>query len=118
MLTSLPLFQSGELALYSGNDDLTLPIIACGGKGVISVLSNVLPRETVRLCRAALAGNMPQAAKLQADLMPYIKALFADINPMPVKYAMRLAGLDCGECRLPLCAPSEETKKMLKELVW
>jgi 4-hydroxy-tetrahydrodipicolinate synthase len=118
VLTSLPLFQSGELALYSGNDDLTLPIIACGGKGVISVLSNVFPRETVQLCRAALAGNMPQAAKLQADLMPYIKALFADIDPMPVKYAMRLAGLDCGECRLPLCVPSEEAKKMLKELVW
>ena len=118
VLTSLPLFQSGELTLYSGNDDLIVPVIACGGKGVISVLSNVLPRETVRLCRAALAGNMPQAAKLQADFMPYIKALFADINPMPVKYVMRLAGVDCGECRLPLCAPSEEAKKMLKELVW
>ncbi|MBR5502185.1 MAG: 4-hydroxy-tetrahydrodipicolinate synthase [Oscillospiraceae bacterium] len=118
VFTSLPLFQSGELTLYSGNDDLILPIMACGGKGVISVLSNVLPRETAELCQAVLAGKTAQAAKQQAALMPYIKALFSDVNPMPVKYAMQLAGIDCGECRLPLCTPSEAAKKMLRELVW
>lgn len=97
-----------ELPVYSGNDDRIVPFYAAGAKGVISVWSNVCPESAVRLCALCAAGRYPQAAALQAEAQPLIEALFAEVNPIPVKEAMRQIGLPCGSCRLPLtdCPPA------------
>ena len=101
-----------DFHIWSGNDDLTVPIMSLGGKGVISVISNICPVETVAMANAALAGDFDSAATLQHDLMPLIKLLFCDINPIPVKYAMQYVGFDCGKCRLPLVL-SSKTKQVI-----
>lgn len=106
-----------SFALWSGNDDLTAPIIALGGQGVISVLSNVLPEQTQALARAALDGDFDTAADLQLRLLPLTEALFREVNPIPVKAAMKLVGYDCGSCRLPLTPASSETVAKLKEIL-
>lgn len=97
----------GELALYSGNDDQIVPLLACGGKGVISVLSNVLPRETVQLCRRYFAGDITGAMELQTKYLPLLQALFCEVNPIPVKAAMAAMGCCENAPRLPL-VPMEE----------
>jgi 4-hydroxy-tetrahydrodipicolinate synthase len=102
-----------DFYIWSGNDDQIVPVMSLGGKGVISVLSNVCPRETVALCHAALAGDFDTAAALQCELMPLIDHLFCEVNPIPVKYAMRYAGFDCGRCRLPLGQLSADNKRRL-----
>ena len=104
-------------SLWSGNDDLTAPILALGGQGVISVLSNVLPEQTQALARAALDGDFDTAADLQLRLLPLTEALFREVNPIPVKAAMKLVGYDCGTCRLPLTPASSETVAKLKEIL-
>ena len=86
--------------IWSGNDDQIVPVIAMGGQGIVSVLSNVVPRETVNMAEAALSGDYERASALQSQFMPLIEALFSEVNPIPVKYAMRCIGFDCGECRL------------------
>ena len=106
-----------SVALWSGNDDLTAPILALGGQGVISVLSNVLPEQTQALARAALDGDFDTAADLQLRLLPLMEALFREVNPIPVKAAMKLIGYDCGPCRLPLTPASSETVAKLKEIL-
>lgn len=106
-----------SFALWSGNDDLTAPILALGGLGVISVLSNVLPEQTQALARAALDGDFDTAADLQLRLLPLMEALFREVNPIPVKAAMKLIGYDCGPCRLPLTPASSETVAKLKEIL-
>lgn len=106
-----------SFALWSGNDDLTAPILALGGQGVISVLSNVLPEQTQALTRAALDGDFDTAADLQLRLLPLTEALFREVNPIPVKAAMKLVGYDCGTCRLPLTPASSETVAKLKEIL-
>ena len=106
-----------SFALWSGNDDLTAPILALGGQGVISVLSNVLPEQTQALARAALDGDFDTAADLQLRLLPLMEALFREVNPIPVKAAMKLVGYDCGTCRLPLTPASSETVAKLKEIL-
>ena len=106
-----------SFALWSGNDDLTAPILALGGQGVISVLSNVLPEQTQALTRAALDGDFDTAADLQLRLLPLTEALFREVNPIPVKAAMKLVGYDCGTCRLPLTPASSETIAKLKEIL-
>ena len=98
-----------HLPIWSGNDDQITPVISLGGYGVISVLSNVLPIETRMLAEAALEGNFNTASALQAGLQPLVQALFSDVNPIPVKEAMKLIGYDCGCCRLPL-GPMDEKK--------
>ena len=103
-----------ELPVYSGNDDLTVPIMSLGGKGVISVLSNVLPRETHEICRLCLENDFKAAARLAIKYMSLANALFAEVNPMPVKAAMNMLGLGVGGCRLPLCDVSEATSELLK----
>ncbi len=103
-----------ELPVYSGNDDLTVPIMSLGGKGVISVLSNVLPRETHEICRLCLENDFKAAARLAMKYMSLANALFAEVNPMPVKAAMNMLGLGVGGCRLPLCDVSEATSELLK----
>lgn len=102
-----------DFFVWSGNDDMTVPIISLGGRGVISVLSNVLPEETVAMTNAALAGDYITAAALQQKLLPLTDLLFCEVNPIPVKAAMKKIGFDCGECRLPLCSLSKENQLKL-----
>ena len=104
-------------AVWSGNDDQAAAVMALGGSGVISVLSNVLPEQTVSMAQAALDGDFDTAADLQIKLLPLIEALFSEVNPIPVKAAMKLIGYDCGECRLPLTPISQENWKKLKKLL-
>lgn len=106
-----------DFSLWSGSDDLTAPILALGGQGVISVLSNVLPEQTQALTRAALDGDFDTAADLQLRLLPLTEALFREVNPIPIKAAMKLVGYDCGTCRLPLTPASSETIAKLKEIL-
>ena len=91
-----------DFYIWSGNDDQIVPITALGGKGVISVLSNLCPADTIAMTDAALDGDFDTAAELQAALSPLISLLFREVSPIPVKYAMKYAGFDCGHCRLPL----------------
>ena len=91
-----------DLDVYSGNDDQIVPIMALGGKGVISVLSNVLPNETHEITKLCLDNNVLEAAKLQIKYLDLANNLFIDVNPIPVKEAMNLMGFNAGECRLPL----------------
>ena len=91
-----------DLDVYSGNDDQIVPIMALGGKGVISVLSNVLPKETHEMAQCCLDNNVAKAAELQIKYLDLANNLFVDVNPIPVKEAMNLMGMKSGECRLPL----------------
>ena len=106
-----------DLPIYSGNDDMVVPLISLGGLGVISVISNLLPRETKRMCDLALAGDFEGAAREQTRLLPLINALFSEVNPVPVKCAAELMGLCRGEVRLPLTEALPSTKKRLTELL-
>ena len=81
-----------KLDLYSGNDDQVIPLLAMGGKGVISVLSNVLPAQTSQMCHLFFEGKIEQAAQMQCDMLPLINALFCEVNPIPVKAAMAAMG--------------------------
>lgn len=91
-----------RLDVYSGNDDQIVPIMALGGKGVISVLSNVCPKETHDIAQLCLDNNVAEASKLQIKYLDLCNNLFIDVNPIPVKEAMNLIGFKAGECRLPL----------------
>lgn len=104
-----------DFYVWSGNDDQIIPVISLGGKGVISVLSNLCPEDTRIMTEAALNGDFHMASKLQCDLLPLIELLFSDVNPIPVKYAMQYAGFDCGGCRLPLGTPSETLMKKFEK---
>ena len=106
-----------NLPIWSGNDDMTVPAIALGGKGVISVLSNVLPLETQLMTQSALSGNFETASTLHQKLLPVMDALFCDVNPIPVKAAMKLLGYDCGNCRLPLTKLSDEKLAIVKSVL-
>lgn len=103
-----------DLPVWSGNDDMTIPAISLGSKGVISVLSNVSPLKTILMTQAALSGDFDTAASLHSKLLPLMDALFCDVNPIPVKAAMKLLGYDCGDCRLPLTKLSEDKINRLK----
>ena len=103
------------LDVYSGNDDQIVPILSLGGKGVISVLSNVMPREAHEICQLYFDGKTAESTALQLKLLPLINALFMDVNPIPVKDAMNLMGLGVGECRLPLCSMAESQLAVLRE---
>ncbi len=105
---------SDEFALISGNDDITLPIMAAGGTGCISVLANVLPKETAQLVNACLDGNYAFARELQLKYLKLIRALFMEVNPIPVKTAMRLMGMRVGGFRMPLCDMDEVNEKRLE----
>ena len=104
----------GNLPTWSGNDDQITPAMSLGAAGVISVLSNVLPVETQTMALAALNGDFDTASALQTELQPLVEALFSDVNPIPVKEAMKLIGYDCGPCRLPLGPLSAEKKVCLR----
>ena len=100
-LEKLRLVQDNAV-FYSGNDDIIVPTMACGFKGVISVLSNIAPKETVRMAHAALEGNYGEAAALQMKMLPLINALFCETSPIPVKAAAAHLGICDEELRLPL----------------
>ena len=103
-----------DFHVWSGNDDMTVPIIALGGQGVISTLSNICPVETSAMADAALNGDFDTAADLQCKLQPLIDLLFCEVNPIPVKAALKQIGYDCGSCRLPLTDLSQENLKKMK----
>ena len=104
-----------ELALYSGNDDQVLPLLALGGKGVISVVANLLPGKTHDMVRLWMEGDIASSRALQFELFPLIKALFSEVNPIPVKTALCDMGFDCGPLRLPLIEMQEATHARLRE---
>ena len=103
-----------ELYIYSGNDDMIVPVLSLGGKGVISVLANVMPKETHEMCAAFFDGDTEKARELQLKYFDLIKALFIEVNPIPVKTALNLMGFDAGNLRLPLTEMAEENLEVLK----
>ena len=102
-----------DFAIYSGNDDQIVPILSLGGSGVISVLANVLPKETHDIVEKYLSGDIEEARKLQLSLNELVSSLFIEVNPIPVKASMNLMGLEAGELRLPLVEISETNLKVL-----
>jgi len=107
----------GKLDLYSGNDDQIVPILAMGGQGVISVLSNVMPAKTVEMCDLFFKGDVAGAAKLQCELLPLINALFSEVNPIPVKAAMAAMGWCKDYVRMPLTPMEDANKAVLFDLM-
>lgn len=106
-----------DLYLYSGNDDMILPSLSLGGSGVISVLSNIFPREVHDMCRYFFEGNVEKSKNLQLKFYPLIKALFCEVNPIPVKTALSYLGFCKDEFRLPLCKISDSAgKRLVNEL--
>ncbi len=103
-----------ELDVYSGNDDQTIPIMSLGGIGVISVLSNIAPRVMHDMCEAYFKGDIDKARELQVKHTGLINALFSDVNPIPVKEAMNILGMDVGPCRLPLYPMADSLKENLR----
>nr|WP_177297358.1 4-hydroxy-tetrahydrodipicolinate synthase [uncultured Blautia sp.] len=104
-----------DLELYSGNDDQVLPVLSLGGLGVISVLSNVAPKQTHDMVMKFLEGDIKEAAKLQIEAVPLVNALFCEVNPIPVKTAMNMMGMEVGPLRMPLCEMEESNKEILKK---
>ena len=103
-----------DIDVYSGNDDMIVPIMSLGGKGVISVLSHVLPKETHQMVQYCLENNFAEATKLQIKYLDLINNLFCEVNPIPVKEAVNLMGINAGPCRMPLCPMSDENREKLK----
>ena len=103
-----------DLYIYSGNDDMIVPVLSLGGKGVISVLANVVPKETHDMCELYFNGEVKESANLQIDLMDLVGALFVEVNPIPVKTAVNLMGWNVGKLRMPLCDMEEKNLNILK----
>lgn len=103
-----------KLDIYSGNDDQIIPILSLGGKGVISVLSNVAPKQTHDICENYLTGNTTKATQMQLDVLPLVDALFCEVNPIPVKTAMNLMGMNVGPLRMPLYPMSKAHVELLR----
>ena len=106
-----------DLDIYSGNDDQILPVLSLGGKGVISVLSNLMPAETEKICRDFFEGRFDEALKAQLKYLPLINALFSEVNPIPAKAAMAAMGYGENELRLPLTEIEPEHKEKLFKLM-
>ncbi len=109
------ILSSCEITVLSGDDSLTLPLMSIGARGVISVVSNLLPREVKSMTEQALAGDFAEAANIHHRLFPLTRSLFLDGNPAGIKYAMKVAGRDSGELRLPLWEAGEATKKLIEQ---
>ena len=115
--------QAGEVAhlcgdrlnLYSGEDGLVLPLLSYGGLGVISVIANIVPSLTHALCEAWQRGDPAEATRRQLDLVSLVKAMFCEVNPIPVKAAMNLMGMQVGPCRMPLCEPSPASLALIEK---
>ncbi len=114
-IAKLACLADGCIDIYSGNDDQITPILSLGGIGVISVLSNIAPRQTHDIVASYLAGDVKESARLQLKAFPLIKALFSEVNPIPVKKAMNLMGFDAGPLRLPLTEMEDAAAEKLAE---
>lgn len=106
-----------NLSMYSGEDNLTLPILSIGGKGVISTSANVIPKQMSNICKQYFQGNIEASRSEFLKYLELMDALFVDVNPMPVKSALNMAGWNCGECRLPLTALSKENTDLLHSVM-
>ena len=107
----------GKAVVYSGDDGITVPVMTMGGMGVISVVSNAAPRFTAEMTSAFLSGDLKKAAKMQLDMLPLVRALFSEVNPIPVKKAMQLRGLCNGTLRLPLTEMTAANAAKLAEIL-
>ena len=116
-ITDIGALCGDDLTVYSGNDDQAADILALGGKGVISVLGNILPEAVHDICISYLKGDAKKSEDLQLKYLPLMKALFLDVNPIPVKQAMRVMGYDAGPCRLPLCDMEQDTAEKMYEVM-
>lgn len=106
-----------DFTLYSGNDDLVLPLLALGGKGVISVMANIIPKQTHDLVAKFLENDILKSRKIQLELLELINTLFIEVSPTPVKAAMNLMGMNVGKCRMPLVDMSEKNYAILKNVL-
>ena len=106
-----------DLAIYSGNDDQIVPVLSLGGKGVISVLSNVMPKYTHDMVQKYFDGDVKDATRMQLDVIDLTDALFVEVNPIPAKYALNLMGFDFGMPRLPLIELSDKNKELMKNVM-
>ncbi|AEK19599.1 4-hydroxy-tetrahydrodipicolinate synthase [Methanococcus maripaludis] len=106
--------DSCDIDILSGNDELTLPIISLGGKGVVSVIANIAPKEFVQMVDFANAGKFDKAKEIHYNLFPLMKLMFVETNPIPIKTAMNMLGMPSGELRLPLCEMAESNKLKLQ----
>ena len=104
-----------RIDVYSGNDDITVPMLAAGGKGVISVVANILPQETHDMVKLYLDGEREKALDIQVKMLDLINALFCEVNPIPVKTAMNLLGFRAGDLRMPLCEMEDSNLAILKK---
>lgn len=114
-IAKLAALAQGKIDIYSGNDDQIIPIMSLGGLGVISVLSNVAPKQTHDICQAFFDGDTAKAAKLQTEAIELIDALFCEVNPIPVKKAVSLLGYNAGVLRLPLTEMEPDHVETLKK---
>lgn len=105
----------GCIDVYSGNDDQIVPLLSMGGKGVISVLSNVAPKQTHDICQKFFDGDIKGSLQMQLDAIPLVSALFSEVNPIPVKAAMNMMGKEVGPLRLPLTEMEDAHKEVLKQ---
>ncbi len=112
-ISTMMSMADGCVDLYSGNDDQIVPLLSLGGKGVISVLSNVAPRQTHDICQSYFDGNVKESAQMQLKAIPLINALFSEVNPIPVKAAMNLMGMEVGPLRLPLTEMEPQNQEKL-----
>ncbi len=108
-------YAGADFALYCGNDDIAVPTMALGGSGVISVSANIIPRETHDMITAFLNGDTAGAAAAQLKYLDFINALFCEVNPVPVKEAMNMLGMDVGGFRLPLCEMEDTNREKLRQ---
>lgn len=106
-----------NLDVYTGCDDMTVPVMSLGGKGVISVFANVMPKEMHEITQLCLNGDYKKGAEMHLHYLELMNALFCDVNPIPVKEAMNMMGFNCGECRLPLVPLSEKSYAYLKSVM-
>ena len=104
-------------AMYSGEDGLAVPMVSLGAKGVISVVANILPREMSQMIHSYIDGDIQKARDMQISMIPLVKALFCEVNPIPVKEALNMLGWNAGPCRLPLCEMSAANHKKMEEVL-
>lgn len=112
-ITKISRLVNDDFNMYCGNDDISIPLMSMGGAGIISVLANILPKETHDMAMAYLNGDVKKAAEMQKYYLDFINALFIETNPIPIKEAMNLVGMNVGGYRMPLCPMEEDTKAKL-----
>jgi 4-hydroxy-tetrahydrodipicolinate synthase len=106
-----------EIQLYSGNDELTLPVLSIGGMGVISVISNAFPKQLSNVCKLFFDGKIAQSRQIMSSLIPLIDTAFCEVNPIPIKQMLTQLGFDVGGCRMPLSEPSNSTVKKISSII-